>query len=96
MSCLRRLPIPLPSLAEQKRIAAILDKAEGIRRKRREGVEVLSSLETSLFQARFSRYFDADEAAYTPVAAFVDYFSACLLRTGSRPGRGTLFETILF
>jgi type I restriction enzyme S subunit len=34
---LRRYRVPLPSLVEQRRIAAMLDKADGVRRRRREG-----------------------------------------------------------
>ncbi|HBH53139.1 MAG TPA: hypothetical protein DDY91_14720 [Planctomycetaceae bacterium] len=47
------LQVPLPPLAEQKRIADILDKADGIRRKRREAVEVLGSLDGSAFLHAF-------------------------------------------
>ena len=46
---LASLRIPLPPLAEQKRIAAILDKAEEIRRKREEAVEKLDQLAQSVF-----------------------------------------------
>ncbi len=47
------LPLPFPddprrSLAEQKRIAAILDKADAIRRRRQEAVTLLRELRTSL------------------------------------------------
>jgi type I restriction enzyme, S subunit len=43
------LLIPLPSLAEQQRIAAILDKAELIKRKRELAIEKLDSLAESIF-----------------------------------------------
>lgn len=46
---LKSLKIPLPPLPEQKRIADILDKADAIRRKRREAVKAASSLLVSSF-----------------------------------------------
>ncbi|MEM8642260.1 MAG: restriction endonuclease subunit S [Cyanobacteria bacterium P01_G01_bin.54] len=46
---LDRIPIPLPPLTEQKRIAAILDKADGVRRKRQEAIR----LTEELLRARF-------------------------------------------
>ncbi len=46
---LAKFPIPLPPLAEQKRIAAILDKADTIRRKRQEAEETTDALEDSVF-----------------------------------------------
>jgi type I restriction enzyme, S subunit len=44
-----RFKIPVPSLAEQRRIAAILDKADAIRRKRRESLRLLEDLLRSAF-----------------------------------------------
>lgn len=41
--------IPLPSLSEQRRIAAILDKADAIRRKREEGIRLTEALLRSTF-----------------------------------------------
>lgn len=46
--------IPLPSLAEQRRIAAILDQADDLRRKRREAIARLSELTATLFISKFS------------------------------------------
>lgn len=43
------LSIPLPSLAEQQRIAAVLDKADGIRRKRRESLRLLDEFLQSAY-----------------------------------------------
>lgn len=48
------LEIPLPRLSEQKRIADILDKADAIRRKRREVVNVFGDLTASIFNDMFS------------------------------------------
>lgn len=46
---IERLQIPLPPLAEQHRIAAILDKADAIRRKRREEIRLVENLGRSAF-----------------------------------------------
>lgn len=45
--------IPLPTLEEQKRIAAILDKADAIRRKRQEAIVDASKITSSLFYETF-------------------------------------------
>lgn len=47
------LEIPLPPLAEQKRIAAILDKADAIRRKRQEAIRLADELLRSVFLDMF-------------------------------------------
>jgi len=48
-----KLEVPLPSLTEQKRIAAILDKADALRRKRQQGIGELNNL----IHAAFAEYF---------------------------------------
>lgn len=47
------LEIPLPPLAEQKRIAAILDQADALRRLRRRALDRLNTLGQAIFQEMF-------------------------------------------
>lgn len=49
-----KLEIPLPPLDEQRRIAAILDQADALRRKRREAIDVVAGLKTALFRDMFT------------------------------------------
>jgi len=53
ISNFKKLSIPTPPLAEQKRIAAILDAADALRAKRRESIEQLDKLAHSVFLDMF-------------------------------------------
>jgi len=50
---LREIPIPRPTLAEQRRIAAILDQADALRAKRRQVLAHLDALSQSIFHDMF-------------------------------------------
>ena len=50
---LEQIRIPLPSLAEQRRIAAILDQADSLRAKRREALSQLDELQLAIFIEMF-------------------------------------------
>lgn len=50
---LKKIEIPLPPLPEQRRIAAILDKADTLRAKRREAIAKLDQLQQSVFLEMF-------------------------------------------
>ncbi|TNY99739.1 restriction endonuclease subunit S [Vibrio parahaemolyticus] len=50
---LKELNVPLPPLAEQKRIAAILDKADAIRQKRKQAIELADEFLRSVFLDMF-------------------------------------------
>jgi type I restriction enzyme S subunit len=53
LDVLRELEIPLPPLAEQKRIAAILDKADNLRRKRKQAIKLADEFLRSVFLDMF-------------------------------------------
>ncbi|MBY7826870.1 restriction endonuclease subunit S [Vibrio fluvialis] len=53
VSRFKLLEIPLPPLAEQKRIAAILDKADAIRQKRKQAIELADEFLRSVFLDMF-------------------------------------------
>jgi type I restriction enzyme S subunit len=53
ISEIKKSKIPLPPLEEQKRIAAILDKADRIRRKRQEAIRLTEELGRSIFLDMF-------------------------------------------
>ncbi|ENA1148402.1 restriction endonuclease subunit S [Vibrio alginolyticus] len=50
---IREIEVPLPPLAEQKRIAAILDKADAIRQKRKQAIELADEFLRSVFLDMF-------------------------------------------
>lgn len=61
-----RIEIPLPSLKEQRRIAAILDKADALLRKRKRALELLDTLTQSIFLDMFG------DGKLVPLSELVD------------------------
>jgi type I restriction enzyme S subunit len=53
LDVLKELEIPLPPLAEQKRIAAILDKADSLRRKRQQAIQLADQFLRAVFLDMF-------------------------------------------
>lgn len=53
LDVLKGMEIPLPPLEEQKRIAAILDKADALRRKRQQAIDLTDQLLRSVFLDMF-------------------------------------------
>jgi type I restriction enzyme S subunit len=62
---------PIPPLAEQKRIAAILDEADALRRKRREAITKLDTLLQSAFVSMFGNFDMFPKAQLRDVCGFI-------------------------
>ena len=58
---LKETYVPVPPLKEQKRIAAILDKADGIRRKRQQAIQLADDFLTAAYIERFG---DPSQSSY--------------------------------
>ena len=65
---IKELRIPLPPLAEQRRIAAILNQADALRAKRRESLAQLDNLKQSIFLDMFGADSDVRSASLGDVA----------------------------
>lgn len=69
----------LPPLPEQRRIADILDKADAIRRKRKEAISTLDEIKLSQFDQWFAAWFTPQaERDYVPVSQVVSRFEGGL------------------
>ena len=66
---LKQIKIPLPPLEEQKRIAAILDQADDLRRKRQHAVDRLNQLGQAIFHEMFGAN---EEISNAPLGEIAD------------------------
>ena len=62
MNQLWHFPVPVPPPADQRRIVEILDLADELRRKRREGVEIARRIPTAAFHKAFDGVLDRSKA----------------------------------
>ena len=83
LSDIASFKLPLPPLAEQQRIAAILDKAELVKRKRELAIEKLDELAQSVFDEMFGNL-DTNEKKWK-VGKFESQFKSIRYGTGSPP-----------
>lgn len=83
---IRGIQIPLPPLPEQRRIAAILDKADNLRTQRREALAHLDALERSIFDSMFS----------TPSSTWTEtrLNAVAIVSSGITKGRKTNSQTL--
>ena len=76
---LREFEIPLPPLAEQQRIAAILDKADAIRRKRQQAIQLADDFLRAMFLDMFgevvtpSGYESVQKFKIIDLVDYIDY-----------------------
>ena len=66
---LSSLEVPLPPLAEQRRIAAILDQADALRTKRRESIALLVGVTNSVFLEMFGKT-EMNDRGWSEIGAF--------------------------
>lgn len=78
------LQVPVPPLAEQKRIAAILDQADAIRRRRRQAIETTAGLIPAIFHEMFGD--PAENPKRWRTLPFADLLSGGM-RNGESPAR---------
>lgn len=81
---LKKIEIPLPPLPEQRRIAAILDKADALRAKRREAIAKLDQLLQSVFLELFGD--PVTNPKGWPIVTLSDYGAVA---TGNTPPRSS-------
>lgn len=68
-SHLKKIKIPLPPLEEQRRIAAVLDKVDELRRKRQQAIERLDDLVQSVFLDMFGDPVTTTKVAVEEIAS---------------------------
>ncbi|KTG21217.1 hypothetical protein AUR67_07720 [Pseudoalteromonas sp. XI10] len=76
LSDIKKLKIPLPPLEEQKRIAAILDKADSVRLKRQQAIDLADNFLRSVFLDMFGEHFTTEGYAIShkkKIKELVDY-----------------------
>lgn len=88
-----RVQFPLPPLAEQCRIAAILDKADSIRRKREQALTLADDFLRSVFLEMFGD--PGDNPMNHPVETFESLLSIPLRNGISPASRGTVTARVL-
>ncbi len=76
------MPVPLPPISEQRRIAAILDRADVIRTKRRQALAHLDSLTQAIFREMFG-----DPASNDRGFPRATIGSLAVVQTGNSPSR---------
>jgi type I restriction enzyme S subunit len=89
VTAFKDLEIPLPPLPEQKRIAAILDKADAIRRKRQQAIQLADDFLRAVFLDMFgelvtsSGYANSQKYKLLELVDYIDYRGKTPEKSGS-------------
>ncbi|MFW5883004.1 MAG: restriction endonuclease subunit S [Verrucomicrobiota bacterium] len=86
---LKQFQIPLPPLDEQKRIAAILDKADELRRLRQRAIDRLNSLGQAIFYEMFGDPLEKGKHPEQPLGKCVRLINGRAYRKHEERERGT-------
>lgn len=92
MSEFWKFEVPLPPIAEQRRIATILDKADALRTKRREALAQLDRLAQSIFVEMFGD--PATNAKGWPVSTLGDLLESATYGTSEKSGASGQFPVL--
>lgn len=84
-----RIEIPLPPLEEQKRIAAILDQADELRRKRKQALDRLNQLGQAIFYEMFG-----DDEGGVPISEYLDDIQSGKNLVGVADDDGSSFRVL--
>jgi len=88
----KEIEIPLPSLPEQKRIAAILDQADSLRRLRKRAIDRLNSLGQAIFSEMFGD--PATNPRNWPIGRIDDLTASTQYGTSSKAGDAGVFPIL--
>jgi len=105
-SDLARIPIPLPPIEEQRRIAAVLDAADALRAKRRQALAKLDTLTQAIFIDMFGDPLAEDPGRElgelvrfvgggTPSKAVPEYFEGDICWATSKDMRGRFLDNTI-
>ena len=87
--------IPLPPLSEQKRIASILDKADAIRRKRQQAIQLADDFLRAVFLDMFGDpVTNPKEWEIRPISELCSYIVDCVNRTAPTVDYSTPYKMI--
>jgi len=91
---IRETKIPLPPIAEQKRIAAILDKAEELRGLRRKALGELDAIVQSIFLEMFGDLRHSDDKEIAPLSSLCHSINDGTHKTPNYVSCGVPFVTV--
>lgn len=89
-----RIEIPLPPVDEQRRIAAILDKADVLRRKRKRALELLDGLTQSVFLEMFGSEQDEGRRALAEIVDGSDRINYGVVQPGEHDENGVFLVRV--